>query len=175
MSSLRRHQHGINLIELIVTMSIAAITLTMGVPSFQGLRVSSDRSSAIIELVAAARLARSEAALRGTPASVCASDDGSSCSASTDWSNGWLVFRDQDGDAALDEADIVVKTVQFSNPRFTITADNAIGSGITFEQFGYPRPSQAGGDFDYEDPRASRCINLTYVGRLNVVEAGCAE
>jgi type IV fimbrial biogenesis protein FimT len=177
MSTRQRHQRGINLIELLVTISIATTSLTVGVPSFQGLRISQDRSSAIIELVSAVRLARSEAALRGTPASICASSDGSTCgtSAATDWSSGWLVFRDEDGDAALDETDLVVKTVQFSNPQFTLTADSQLGSGITFRQFGYPRASQAGGNFAYADARASRCVNLTYIGRLNVADEACAQ
>lgn len=163
-----RGQQGINLVELVVAMSIAAISLTLGVPAFESLRINADRSSAIIELVAAARLARSEAALRGTAVSLCPSTNGTSCSGGSDWSSGWIVFRDEDEGLSIDAQNEILKVVRFDNPRFTITADDAIGAGITFGHFGFSRPSF--GTLDYSDSHASRTLELSYIGRLHVTE-----
>jgi type IV fimbrial biogenesis protein FimT len=165
----RTNQQGVNLIELVVAMSIAALSLTVGVPAFVDLRVSSDRSSALIELVAAAKLARSEAALRGEAVSVCASVNGSSCSNSNNWSTGWIVFRDPNRDlvVASSSADII-KVVRFDNPRFTIASDRNINGGITFSLFGFTTP--ASGSFNYRDSQTARTVQLTYIGRLHILE-----
>lgn len=176
MSIRNQQQRGMNLIELMVAISIAAISLTIGVPSFQGLRISQDRSSAIIELVASARLARSEAALRGTSVSICASTNGTTCNGGTDWTNGWLVFRDQDGDQVIDTdpADITVKQVQFDNPHFTITAKSGITDGITFKTFGSVNSPEAGGKLEYVDDQESRCLEMSFIGRFNVETGDCS-
>ena len=168
MQSTRTRQLGINLVELLVTISIATLSLTVGVPAFEGLRIRSDRTSAIIELVSAARLARSEAALRGIPVSLCPSTDGSSCSGEDDWSNGWIVFHDQDRDLTIDDQTEVLKVVRFEHPLFVIAADDRIGAGITFGLFGFADP--ASGAFAYSDAQAARTLQLTYIGRLNVIE-----
>lgn len=174
MSNRKTEQRGTNLIELMVAISIAAISLTVGVPSFQGLRISQDRSSAIIELVSSARLARSEAALRGTPASICASTDGATCSGETDWTQGWLVFRDADGNQTVDSGDTMIKQVRFENPHFTITADSGIDDGITFKTFGSVNSPEAGGKLEYTDSQESRCLEMSFIGRFNVAPGGCS-
>jgi type IV fimbrial biogenesis protein FimT len=164
----KRAQTGINIVELLIVVAILAMSLTVGVPSFQDLKLSSDRSAALIELVTAIRMARSEAALRGTPASVCASADGVSCSGGADWSGGWLVFQDPDQDIVIEDQTQVLKAVQFENVRFSITADDSIRGGITFGIFGFSMPTA--GQFTYRDAFEARDIALTYVGRLHVTE-----
>jgi type IV fimbrial biogenesis protein FimT len=165
----RRSQRGVNLVEILVTICILTISLTMGIPAFQTMKLNADRSSALIELIAAVRLARSEAALRGTPVSVCASTDGRACSAAADWSSGWLVFRDADEDLTVEDQAQVLKAVRFEHTDFTITADDNVGGGITFGVFGFSSPTA--GSLTYRDQQASRRLALTYVGRLHVTEA----
>jgi type IV fimbrial biogenesis protein FimT len=168
MRNLQRRQRGITLTELMVTISIAALSLSLGVPAFEQVRVRSDRSAAIIELVSAATRARSEAAVGGSPVSLCASTDGITCSGALDWSRGWIVFHDPDENLAIaDQADVIT-VVRFENARFTITADANIGPGITFGLFGFASP--ATGQLTYIDAAASRTVQLSYIGRLNVVE-----
>lgn len=82
-------QLGFTLIELMVTVSILAILLGIGVPSFratiQGNRVASVSS----DLVAALHFARSEAVRRGENVTLCSSNDQATCSG--DWVDGWVV------------------------------------------------------------------------------------
>jgi type IV fimbrial biogenesis protein FimT len=169
MSRSRHAQLGINLVELMIVICILAMSLAVGIPGFQDLKTSQDRSAALVELVAAVRLARSEAALRGIPFSVCATTDGLSCSGGRNWSGGWLVFRDADRDTTIEDATQVVKAVRFAHSRFTLTADAIIGGGITFGTFGFSTPTA--GAFTYQDTFEGRDIALTYIGKLHVTEA----
>jgi type IV fimbrial biogenesis protein FimT len=170
MTNFRTSQRGVNLIELLTGISIVSISLSLGVPSFENMRQSSDRASALIELVAAVRLARGEAALRGTSVSICPSPDGVNCTITRSWSSGWIVFRDEDEDRIIEDQAQVLRVVRFQHPRFTITADMALGSGITFGTFGFSTP--AAGQFAYRDDSAERTIALNYIGRLHVTDTG---
>ncbi|MBI3774643.1 MAG: GspH/FimT family pseudopilin, partial [Gammaproteobacteria bacterium] len=58
-------QHGLTLIEIMVTLAVVAVTLSIGVPSFQGMASSNRMSSAANNLIGALNVARSEAIKRG--------------------------------------------------------------------------------------------------------------
>ncbi|QWT21527.1 GspH/FimT family pseudopilin [Bacillus sp. NP157] len=83
---------GFTLLEMLVTVSIMAILLAMALPSLRGtiqkhrLRTSTDNLQSAVEY------ARAEAMLRATYVSVCASADGSTCSAAATYETGWLVY-----------------------------------------------------------------------------------
>ncbi len=83
-------ERGFTLLELIVTLAVAAIVLTIAVPSFQGL-IESDRStSRANDLVRTLNLARSEAITRSADVTVAA------INASTGFSGGWCVSTGDD-------------------------------------------------------------------------------
>lgn len=91
-----RRVSGFTLVEMMVVVAILVILASIALPSF-GPMIANNRIVANTnDLVADLALARSEAAKRGgtTVVTVCASSDGSSCSGSTDWSAGRLVFVD---------------------------------------------------------------------------------
>src|SRR5690606_28438934 len=88
-----RLQSGFTLIELMVAISIVAILLALGLPSFQASLRSNRVTTATNEMLASLSLARTEAIKGIGTAGVCPSSDGSTCGAGTDWSGGWLVWR----------------------------------------------------------------------------------
>ncbi len=96
----RRAAPGFTLVELLVTVVVLAVVLTLGLPALQRTlernRVTSDAN----RLVSALHLARSEAVKRGERVLVCPSRDGQTCGG--DWSAGWIVLR-LDADGALAE------------------------------------------------------------------------
>ena len=59
---------GFTLVELIVTLVLAALVLALGVSSFQEMIRSNRLTTIVNELVGALNLARSEAIKRGVPA-----------------------------------------------------------------------------------------------------------
>jgi len=91
---------GFTLIELMITLAIVGILLTVGVPSLKTFMQSNQLIAATNELVSALHVARSEAIKLNTKVSVCSSSNGTGCSGSSDWKNGWVVFVDADGDLA---------------------------------------------------------------------------
>lgn len=85
---------GFTLVELVVTLAVAALLLTLALPSFAELLRRNRLATANNELVTALHVARAEALRRGRPVSVCASSNQRSCAGSTDWTTGWVVFED---------------------------------------------------------------------------------
>lgn len=74
---------GFTLIELMVTISIAAILLAVGVPSFQAIIENNRLATQSNELITAVNLARSEAIKRGVNISITPN--------TLDYENGWCV------------------------------------------------------------------------------------
>ena len=103
--SLSRVKRGFTLVELLVTLAIAAIILAIGMPSFTSLMSSNAVSTASDRLADTLSYARSEAVSRISNVSVCASADGATCigaGTDIDWSGRWLVFTDNDADGVID-------------------------------------------------------------------------
>lgn len=82
---------GFTLYELMVTIGIAALVLSFGVPGFQSFVQNNRSATHTNDLVMSLNLGRSEATRRGVIVELCASSDGTSCSGSNDWSTGWIV------------------------------------------------------------------------------------
>lgn len=97
-------QRGFSLVELLVTLLIAMLLLTLAVPAYRYLLTENTAVAKVNELVAAINYARNQAIYRHTIVTLCSSMDGKGCSGQ--WSNGWIIFVDRHGDghwAAEDE------------------------------------------------------------------------
>ena len=94
---------GFTLLELLVTVAVAAVLLGIGVPSFIDTVRNNQMAASANDLLAAMHLARTEAVKRRTPVTVCSSANPLAapvCSAGS--FNGWVVFADTDGDITVD-------------------------------------------------------------------------
>ncbi len=96
-----RFCNGFTLVELLVTISIVAVLLTIGLPSFVTFVNNNQISSATNDLVYSVHMARSEAIKRGTQVRV-ASRSGS------DWNNGWTVQADVNNDGDYEDAEDIL-------------------------------------------------------------------
>ena len=74
---------GFSLIELMVTLAVAAILMAIATPSFIALINGNRLTSTANELVSSLQLARSEALRRNTQVRVCRSESGNTCAAVT--------------------------------------------------------------------------------------------
>lgn len=82
---------GFTLVELMVSIALVAIVASVAVPSFNSLVQGNRLISASNQLLSAFHTARSEAIKRSQTITLCATSDGSSCAATSDWSN-WLIM-----------------------------------------------------------------------------------
>ena len=96
---MKKHS-GFTLIELMITLAIVGILLTVGVPSLKTFMQGNQLIAAANELVSALHIARSEAIKLNSRVSICESSNGTSCSNTGSWKNGWIVFVDFDGNLA---------------------------------------------------------------------------
>lgn len=103
-----RDSRGFSLIELVITLTIAAILLSTGVPSLIKFVRSNRLITVTNDLVSDFSLARAEALKRGTRVGVCKSSGGSACATTGDWNNGWIVFADLDSSGAWTASDVVL-------------------------------------------------------------------
>jgi type IV fimbrial biogenesis protein FimT len=101
---------GYSLLELLMTIAIAAMILTLGLPSFSALTARNAQRTEINALFHAIHLARKGSIMRKEVVSLCPTADGASCDPGRDWSGGFLVFENKDRDEPpeLDDGEILL-------------------------------------------------------------------
>ena len=87
-----RRSGGVTLVELMFALTVLGILLAIAVPSFRGASLSSRLSAIANDLHSSVQIARSEAIKSNTTVTLCTSSDGSTCAASGDWQQGWIVL-----------------------------------------------------------------------------------
>ena len=115
-------QRGFTLIELIVTLSIAAILLTVAVPNFITFVQNNRLASQANDFVTMLNYARSEAVKRNQTITVCSSTTGTSCAGSATWDSGLLVFADSSGDGVVDVGEDILQVRQAMEGSNTLRA-----------------------------------------------------
>lgn len=104
---------GFTLMELMITLALAAVILSIGAPSFTEFRRNNRLTSVGNDFLGAVQTARSEAIKRQVPVAVCASanpgDAAATCSGGA--FTGWIVFADPDNNCDRDAGNPVLEPV----------------------------------------------------------------
>jgi len=170
----RCDQSGFTLIELMVTITIAAILLLIAIPGFQAVSQRSQQTNVTNDLVALIGRARSEAVTRNKNIVICVSSDQSTCSVgSVTWESGWIMFSDNDnnslrsgGEELLQvhpalAANVTLRSSGFGADHLSISK----GTGLMLQK----------GTFKYCDTRGvagMRALNLSLAGQVRVAVDG---
>jgi type IV fimbrial biogenesis protein FimT len=129
-------QSGATLLELIVAMGVAAVLLTLAVPAFSEVMVSSKLTTLANSFLSNLYLARSEAIKRNSRAVLCKSADGLACSDSGGWQQGWILFHDANNNAALDASEAVILTQSALPSGFMLTGNTPVSEYISYSPTG---------------------------------------
>lgn len=98
-----RSGRGTTLVELAIALAVMALLLAMGMPSYQDLRKRQQVDATLHLLTSHLATARVTAITQNVPVIVCPSAGDGRCSADSDWSANWLMFRDPDGNRQPDD------------------------------------------------------------------------
>jgi type IV fimbrial biogenesis protein FimT len=131
-----RRRRGFTLVELAVTVAIAAILAALAVPAMQNFLAAQAVEAQAQELSTSLRLARSEAIKRGVEVSICAASatDASACAGAANWINGWVVFYDYDANGGINGNDAAIR-VQSGGGK-SVNAVVSAASFLTFRRNG---------------------------------------
>jgi type IV fimbrial biogenesis protein FimT len=111
---MKNGQQGFTLGELMMSLAVMGISLSLAVPGFQTVMNNNRRASAVNQMISTMHMARSEAVTRNVQVTICPSTNGTSCE-NTDWNKGWLYFPDLDGDRQVDADEDVLGYVAESS------------------------------------------------------------
>ncbi len=106
-----KNLRGFTLVELMVTLAVVAILLTVGVPNMRDFIKNNRLTATTNAFVSSLTLARSEAVKQGRNATLCVSSDQATCTGAN-WAQGWLAWVDLDADGTLDAGE----TLRVSEP-----------------------------------------------------------
>ena len=163
---------GFTLIELMVTILVAAILMTIAAPSFREYQRNSELTSLTNTLLGAVNSARGEAMKYSAYAMIVPSEG-------ADWNAGWLVFVDKNMDKKYKKEDDVMLLEQAAPPSYISIAGTGSAAGsspsIIFNASGY---AGVGSTFsnvtinikrnDVTGPRYTRRLKISKSGRARV-------
>ncbi|NEX21421.1 prepilin-type N-terminal cleavage/methylation domain-containing protein [Thiorhodococcus mannitoliphagus] len=173
-------QRGFTLTELVVTLAIGAILLALSAPSFRATILSNRIATHTNDVLSSLSLARSEAVKRGKPIVICKSNDLTSCSSTGDWEQGWILFVDNDNNAAVDagSGDSIVRAHGPLAGDDTLQGTSKIDDYIAFATNGFTR--MIDGSFQSGTLTFGLCaaaqrntIVINNTGRARVVKVTC--
>ena len=138
----RTKSAGFTLIELMITIAIAAILMMIVAPNLSAYRRNAELTSAANTFMASLNTARSEAMKRGRNAMVVPTNNGAN------WNDGWVVFVDIDRSQDYNESTDSVVASQAALPLgITISGVNSASGStpyVMFDASGYSRLKTGG-------------------------------
>jgi type IV fimbrial biogenesis protein FimT len=162
---------GFTLLELMIALTVAAVLFSIAIPSFQYVTASNRVSSEVNAMLGDMQFARAEAIKEGQTVTICSSNDGTTCSGTTTWTFGWIVFNDPNNNKVVDAPGEVVMRVQKAmGSGDTFVANNNL-QAVTFNREGFALGLPAGGvTLTLHNSTAvtaySRCLALTLIGQM---------
>lgn len=146
-----KHYQGFTLIELMITVTILALVMMMGIPNLQRSIIQNRLTTTANNFISDFSFARLEAIRRTTRVSICKTDDGIKCKRNIPWNSGRLVFLDVDNLLANQPGNIIVppdgsviRVMVSDENGLSISANSNIDEGISFIGTGEPRGDNGG-------------------------------
>jgi type IV fimbrial biogenesis protein FimT len=164
-----RKAGGFTLIELMMTLAVAATLAMIGAPALGNLLARVREASAEARIAGTLRHARTAAVMDNTRIIVCPSDDGRHCHPGFDWQHGWIVAPDADHDGQPDTGHQIIAAL----PAMTAGSRIITSSGRTRIIF-HPNGSSAGSNARFTichaRERDGKSVMISNSGRVRIAE-----
>ncbi len=160
---------GFTITELMLTIAVTAVILTVGVPSFQGLMERNQLTSNINQIVSSLAFARSEAIKRNLPVALCASSNGENCSGGG-FETGWIVYVNRNSDGNRDNDEEILWVSEALPANLTLRGNGCCTTNIPYTSTG--RMANIAGSLSLckdNDTQRSRKISINISGRVRLV------
>lgn len=191
---MREKQAGFTLMEMIVTMVVAGILVSIGIPSFISTVRNNRLAAQTNELISSLLYARSEAIKRNARVVVCRSTDVSTVNATTapscatggttGWETGWLIFLDADNSATFNPpaypacsagTDCLLTIHEPLTGGVTLVGNNNVANRVTYGTLGLATGSNGALILKYADDAANantRVVCIATSGRARLMPKG---
>ncbi|GMQ91888.1 MAG: hypothetical protein BMS9Abin11_1203 [Gammaproteobacteria bacterium] len=164
-----KRSFGFTLVELIITLAVAAILTTIALPSFRNIIDNSRQTDFINTLSADLGYTRSEAIKRSTNVGICSTINQTACSGATNWATGWIVWIDSDNSSTRNGAEQILKTGnQVEGVGLAITSSV---NSLIYARNGFLNPDTTTASFKFCDQRGTNyaaAIAVSGVGRPSI-------
>ena len=172
---------GITLLEVLTVITIAAVLMAIGAPSYQYITNANRISGEVNDLLGDMQYARSEAIKEGATVSVCvaaltSTPTNPACAVgSTAWQYGWIVFSDVNGNGVFSSPDVVLRAKSAFPVGDTFNANNSM-STVTFNREGFALGLNNTVTITLHAAvpvsRTTRCLQISLIGQLQTETAG---
>lgn len=174
---------GFTWVEVLVTLAILGTLIALGAPGLRALIVQRTVATQASALADALRLARAEAVKRHHRVTICHTPNPEaptpSCAlASTNWSSGWLIFADTNGNKVKEGHEALLHlqqalpatvglTLPHSKPAITFAGQGlAVANNASFQVQAWQEDGSTPAPFQ-------RCVRLAVSGRVRVITGAC--
>lgn len=147
---------GFTMVELMMALVILAILAGLAIPSFDSFVLNSRLRAYANSFSSSAQLAKSEAKKRNAAVTLCKSANGTSCTTSGGWEQGWIVLS---GTTVLRHQQAVVSGYLLSSSTNSLTFQSS-GLGSTQATVTMCRSSPLGS--------AERVVTVSATGRTTI-------
>jgi len=135
---------GFTLLEMMITVVIATVLLTLAVPSMRSFLLTSALGDASTSLYGGLVLARAEAITRNSPVTVCQRDFTNPnvfpvCGGSGGWASGWIVYHDSNPSSTGAKPYVATDVIAVGDPvnnAFSIVSNPANAGPVQFDAAG---------------------------------------
>jgi type IV fimbrial biogenesis protein FimT len=170
-----RRSAGFTLVELLTVITVIAIMFALGLPSYRYVTNANRISGEVNALLGDMQYARSEAIKEGQTVTVCSSSNATTCSNTTSWRDGWIVFSDPNGNGAVDFGEPILRVQPAFPPGDTFNANQG-AKWVLFNREGFALGLNNTVTITLHallpDTGSTRCLAITLVGQLTTEVSG---
>lgn len=161
---MKNRSHGFTLVELLVTITILGILVSIALPSYRQLILNSRMTTQANEFLTMLNFTRSEAVKRNTRVTMCKSSNGTGCvvtaltALTASWQPGWIVFVDGGTAGIIDGTDTILRVQGALTGGSTLVGNANVINYVSYVSNGQTQLANGGmqsGTFSLCSPDAS--------------------